>query len=417
MTVIGKNFKSSTTVLEGAFNDSLPTTYISSTELMAQVPASLIAEPGSILFIPSPASSLNFGASLTIDAAQPGNTGFSVLNIPVQAHDFVWDANAQQFYVSIASKNVSNGDTIAMLNPANGQWGIAQNAGGEPDKLVLSGDGGFLYAGIDSTGSIERFTLSNLSPDINIPLGSAVNAGPYIAMDIEASPSNPHTIAVLRGSNSSQYDIGGVAVYDDSVARSETVPGSLVYYLVPNSNTLLGSIDRILWKSDGSTIYGSGSNGLDVLSVSGDGVQATGATAALNTVAHFDALTGDLYTFSGQIIDPATENILGAFPLDAVGRDFSVMVMTTDGTLNLAYFLGESDTSGGTQSYTLEAFDLTNFAYLGSIAVPNVMGTPVKLIRWGSNGLAFLTANLSGSSQQGQGIYLVSGSFVTSPGR
>jgi hypothetical protein len=43
-----------------------------------------------------------------------------------------------------------------------------------------------------------------------------------------------------------------------------------------------------------------------------------------------------------------------------------------------------------------------------------VTGTPVKLIRWGSNGLAFLTQEASGP-QQGDGVYIVSGAFVTTP--
>jgi hypothetical protein len=57
---------------------------------------------------------------------------------------------------------------------------------------------------------------------------------------------------------------------------------------------------------------------------------------------------------------------------------------------------------------TIESFDLRTNALLGSIAIPNVTGTPVKLIRWGSNGLAFLTSGTQ-EPQQGDGVYIVSG--------
>ena len=63
---------------------------------------------------------------------------------------------------------------------------------------------------------------------------------------------------------------------------------------------------------------------------------------------------------------------------------------------------------------TLEAFDLRTNALLGSVAIPGVTGTPVKLIRWGSNGLAFLTSSNQGP-QQGDGVYIISGAFVTTP--
>jgi hypothetical protein len=56
----------------------------------------------------------------------------------------------------------------------------------------------------------------------------------------------------------------------------------------------------------------------------------------------------------------------------------------------------------------------THFTFLGAIVLPNVTGTPAKLIRWGQNGLALLTSGSSGSGQPG-GVFLISGNFVTNP--
>ncbi len=41
-------------------------------------------------------------------------------------------------------------------------------------------------------------------------------------------------------------------------------------------------------------------------------------------------------------------------------------------------------------------------------------GAPVKISRWGSNGLAFLTSGAQGP-QQGDGVYIIRGAFVTTP--
>jgi len=63
---------------------------------------------------------------------------------------------------------------------------------------------------------------------------------------------------------------------------------------------------------------------------------------------------------------------------------------------------------------TIEAFSLNTDVLLGSIAIPNVGDMPVKFVRWGSDGLAFLTQGSNGP-EPGDGVYIISGSFVTTP--
>ena len=200
------------------------TTYVSSTEMQAQVPASAIASPGTVtvIAVTSPPSTLNFGASFTItNAAAPGDSGFSISNVAIQANDMVWDPTSQQMYLSVLGSNGTNGNTITALNPANAQLGISQAAGGTPDKLAISSDGSYLYAGLDQMGSVQRFALPGLGADINIPLGSDPMLGLYDAMQIASEPGGPHTVAILRGSlsNPSLGDSGGVVIYDNAQAR------------------------------------------------------------------------------------------------------------------------------------------------------------------------------------------------------
>lgn len=427
LTVTGTNFTPGMTV--GGI-DTTSTTFVSSTEMQAQVPASAIATPGSVtvIAVTSPPSTLNFGTSFTIaDAPVSGNTGFTILNVPIQANDMVWDPTSEQIYLSVPGTSGTNANTITALNPATGVLGVSQAAGSGPDRLALSSDGTYLYAGLDGVGLVQRFTLPGLGKDIAISLGSLANFGPYSATDVEVSPASPHTIAVLRGTADGT---GGIVIYDDAVARPTSVPGG--YYVIPGTDFLLGTIDTILWKPDASTIYGSGYNYLDTFSVNSGGVQATYAYQSVyggfGPVIHYDPTTGYLYSSTigasgSNVIDPSTGKVVGTFPLNAIegGFDFgSTAAMVTDGTLNIAYFLGHLQTTSSAQEYTLEAFDLTHYTVLGAISVPNVVGTPVKLIRWGTNGLAFLTQtrdtnNGTTSPGAGDGVYLISGAFVTSP--
>jgi len=80
--------------------------------------------------------------------------------------------------------------------------------------------------------------------------------------------------------------------------------------------------------------------------------------------------------------------------------------MVPDSSLNKAFFLGQTQSQTGSNNYTIEVFDLTHFTPLDSVTIPNVSGNPLRLIRWGANGLAFNTT--------GGQLILISGSFAAS---
>ncbi|MGB2662882.1 MAG: hypothetical protein WAK48_02690 [Candidatus Acidiferrum sp.] len=73
--------------------------------------------------------------------------------------------------------------------------------------------------------------------------------------------------------------------------------------------------------------------------------------------------------------------------------------MAPDSTLNEAFFVFVSGTTA-----TVQSFNLTTRALIGSIMIANVSGNPQRLIRWGQNGLAFNT--------DGGQLCLIGGNFV-----
>jgi hypothetical protein len=165
-----------------------------------------------------------------------------------------------------------------------------------------------------------------------------------------------------------------------------------------------------------------------VLSVNADGVQlaqsnqltTNGDLFTLGAI-HYSALTGYIYGDGGSIFDPSSNSVVNTLPLAAVEGGFNYSNcfnsrLTLDDDLGMAWAVGQPAQS---QQYLIEAFDLRTNALLGSIAIPNVVGVPVKFIRWGSNGLAFLTngCGVSGPDgpEQGDGVYIISGAFVTTP--
>ena len=108
---------------------------------------------------------------------------------------------------------------------------------------------------------------------------------------------------------------------------------------------------------------------------------------------HFDPGTKRIYSDFGDVVD-TSGNPVGSYSPDNEG------VMVPDSTLGKAFFVSESSGNMG----EIQAFDQKKFTSLGNIMIPSVLANPTHIVRWGNNGLAFIT-------YQGS-VYLVGGNFV-----
>lgn len=392
LTITGTNFVSSSIV---EWNGSpRTTTFTSNTQLQAQISAADIASAGSVsvsVSTPSPGGGSSNILMFTINSSGNGSVVVNQL-----ANDLVWDAKNQVIYLSVPSvAGAATGNTISVLNPLTGTITKSQFAGSEPDVLAISDDSQFLYAGLDGSASVQRFTLPGLTKDVSISLGADSFFGPYFALDLQVAPATPHTTAVARANmNVSPAEQGGIVIYDDATARPTVAPGGN------------GLLDTIQWGSDSTALY-AGNNettGFDfcTLAVNASGVTLTkdygGAFSQFYFQIHYDRGTKLVYSDDGHVIDPATGLPAGVFLASGV--------MVPDSTLNRAYFLGQTQSQVGSNNFTIESFDMTHFTPLNSITISSLQGNPLRLIRWGTNGLAFNT--------NGGQIILISGTFVTS---
>jgi hypothetical protein len=367
LTVNGSSFLPTSTIeWNGA---SIPTNYLSDSQLEAQISATELADPGiaSVAVLnPSPGGGVSTPFSFAINY-QP--TVVSQL-----ANDMVWDATHQVIYLSVPSLASSNGNTVAALNPATGSIQAAQFAGSEPDVLALSDDNQFLYAGVDGSSSVQRFTLPNLTSDIKYSLGAGpYPQGPYFGVDLQVAPGLPHTTAVSRGAfNVSPVALGGMAIFDDETMRSK-VSGNLY--------------DSIQWASD-TTIYAINSEissfDLYVLTANSNGVTLSkdyqNEFSDFYVRMHYDGGTGLVYTDDGYVVNPANGQHVGSFQASGY--------MVPDSALNRAFFFGQISGQPST-TFAIESFDLTTFAPIAEITIANVRGNPVRFMRWGTTGLVF----------------------------
>jgi len=390
LTVNGSDFIPTSTIQwNGA---ALPTTYLSATQLQTEIPAENLASPAFVeLTVSNPAP--GGGTS----QPQVFTIAYAPLVVNQLANDMVWDSTHQLIYLSVPSLGGALGNTVAALDPTTGNVQASQFAGSEPDKLAISDDDQFLYAALDGSSSIQRFTLPGLSPDINYSLGADSTWGPNFAVDLQVAPSLAHTTAVARGVfNVSPYGSGGMAIFDDATQRPTVAgaPGDLY--------------DSLQWGTDTAIYANNGEIGsLDLygLTVGADGVAQTAdyrdAFTEFYISIHYDSGTHLIYGDDGTVVNPANGQHAGSF--GASGW------MVPDSSLNSAFFLGQTQSQLGTNNFTIESFNLTTLAPVAEVVVLNVQGTPVRLIRWGASGLAF--------NDDAGYVYILSSPFVTADGR
>jgi hypothetical protein len=393
MVVTGTNFVPSSQV---EWNGSpLATTNYGGGELMAAIPDADLATPGTYAITvmnPSPGGGVSAAVNFSVIAAGY----YSLTTVNQASNDLVWDSLNQVIYLSVPSTAAANGNTISVLNPTTGTIVSSQFAGSEPDVLSVSASSQYLYSALDGAYSVQRFTLPGLGTDINYSLGAG-SFGPYFALDLQAAPADAHVTAVTLGSSQvSPQAEGGIVIYDDDTARATIAPGFGTY----GGNLY----DSLQWGSDDTALYASNNedSGFDfyTLTVSSSGVvlddDYPNVFTGYNFRIHYDPGTQLVYGDGGTVVVPSTGLIAGTFQASGL--------MVPDSALNAAFFLGQMGTQVGGGSFTIESFNLAQFTPVAEITVPNVIGNPLRLIRWGQNGLAFNT-------DAGE-VYIISGTFV-----
>ena len=290
-----------------------------------------------------------------------------VRKVDVVANDLVVDPITQTIYVSLPSSSLPNGNSIAPVTPLTGAVGPSVFLGSEPTKLAVSDNGQFVYALLNGSASIRRFEIATQTAGLQFSLGHDSNGSPLSPVDLAVQPFNPNTLAILRQGGSS-----GIGIYDDGVPRSTTVNAFATTFTFSNI--------------DASRLYGLSSGTLIRMLVNSNGVTQAGTTSvSAGGGVRFD--NGRLYTSSGQVLDPETGTLFGTFTGTNINNSTT---FTTDSAINRAFYLTAPGFSG-TQTLTLRVYDTQTFVPVGTLDIPNVVGAPTRMVRWGSNGLAFCT--------------------------
>jgi hypothetical protein len=389
----------------------LTTTYVSPTQLSASVPSSNLTSAGSASITvtnPTTAETLSVrsnAASFTIIAAPPTTTWIRPV-AGVVPQNIAWDPVHAQIYASIPATAATSPNTIVAVDPVAGKAGTPVPAGNNPNLLSISSDASYLWVGLDGSGSVQRFRLPALTPDISFPIPKNSFGNTQTAVSLEAARVSTHTVAVVGS-------VDGVYVYDDATPRQTSIPA-------PNApgGTEIGWVQ---WGNDDTTLFGTGSYSgyLNPLKVTASGVTWNGQTEQIDSIfGQYFPQQGLLYSY-GRVFDPVKATQTGEFNVFAqTGAPNGAC--TADASLG-RYYCAVSFNVGNTGSddFQLWVYDLNTYTLLNAVdfgtspaSGATITGWFNRLVRWGNAGLALSsTTDPSGFAGVG-GLYLIDGAAV-----
>jgi hypothetical protein len=210
-------------------------------------------------------------------------------------------------------------------------------------------------------------------------------------------PGQPNSFAVVSDGNSATLEI-----FDGTVARAHTF----------SATPLQGEL-FYTWGADASTVYvydgtmyqlAASNTGLTVAKQTPDIVLNPGFLYDLQYAG------GLVYSTTASVYDPSTNTLQAPFSLQnsSLGTTTSSS-FAVDSSLNRAYFITTDSPNGTSGTMTLEGFNLTtqNPTWITRFPSANPLGG--RMLRWGTNGLAFVGAAVAGTPT----VTLISGSVVS----
>lgn len=291
--------------------------------------------------------------------------------VAMYTRDIAYDPVRNRIYASVGVNSGNLSNTLAAINPDTGMVESSSSVGVEPGKLAISDDGQFVYVSIDAGRAVAKFHIPTRTVQQSFSLGN------YSVLDMVVLGGASQSLVIARTELNSGAS-GGVAVYDNEVPRSVTTPGW---------GQTHDDIPTILERSTSNlTIYGFGRS--SVFSIS---IEPSGATISSLQPTSIDGRDmvhegGLLYFPSGEVYSPITSSLQGTYPVPSITNVLNRVLPYP--SLNKVFF------ALWFPQYRWLVFDRTTLAPAGIVDLLDLdggTGSPFRLIRWGSNGLALST--------------------------
>jgi len=154
-------------------------------------------------------------SSAAMLAPQGGTPG--ITQITLTTKDIVYDSLRNKIYASVPSNALTNANTVVAINPLTGQIEAPLTSGSNPGSIGLSGDGHYLYVGIDDAASIRRLDLQSQTQAPEFTLGTSGSGNPNQAGEIEVLPGQPESVAVSIAEAGVNHQ--NITIFDNGTPR------------------------------------------------------------------------------------------------------------------------------------------------------------------------------------------------------
>jgi hypothetical protein len=380
---------------------ALTTTYISSTQLTAVIPATSVASLGWLPLTVRTPSASSSSATVAIPVA---------MKLSLNANRIVYDPYNRKLWTTIGTTTSTlAGNSIVSIDPATGTIGTPITLPDTPYGITLSDSGKTLYALTPTSVVRYDMTTGTISSAIVPGLGGSLSIK---TQSLSIAPGTENEL--VFGTTASAFTYLYVYDYDPSAntvtARTEYATMTSHYGFCPvflNSDYLINPYNT----QREIDLYPVTSTGLAASSATytGSAYPTSGCLKIAGNVGY--SSTGDVYAFAPtSITKTATINL--STPVLA----FYGTPVAPDLSLHQIFF---GTAFGGTDPVTLASASTDTNMRNSTVTLPasgvgfNVYLYADDLFRWGQDGVALLLREDNGTEgNQGAFLYLLRGPFV-----
>lgn len=395
LTVNGTGFNPASAINLGI--SALPTSYVSPTQLTANITAAQVATYGWAAISvtnPAPGGGVSPLVPLTI---------YALVNVPANAIHF--DPYTQFLYASVpgAASNIT-GNSLVAIDPFSGAAAAPVLVGSEPTAMAETADGNYLYVSLSGSNSLAQYDPlhQRLIQAITLPKPSGyVTNAPAISLDV--MPGTDTTLAVGMQGTDGILDISGTTATFRPALGNNSFPtfGDATHLYTYDNYSTGFEFYRYTVDSNGATL-------LDATTLNGMG--GFGET--------FKLARGLLYGAGGGIANPTTTppSQIATLPLfDFYGYSSSGLPVAVEPDPSLGKEFLMLENVAGTWAYGLVRYDLTSYLPEAVLPMPlaaSGVESNWTISRFGQDGLALLSDDTFGVTPAIQQLMLIRGPFV-----
>ena len=307
-------------------------------------------------------------------------------SLAIQSAFLIYEPVGKMLYASVPAAAASNPNTVVSINPATATVGTPIAVGNDPNVLAVSADGAYLYVALDADHTIQRINLSTLAVERTFALPVDPEYGNLQVIDMHVVPGSPTEVVVSLEVPNSGPPVDGAALFNDA-GLVNWLPG-----LGTESNV---DIDRFTFTNNPNTLYAVTpyeTSGLEELTLDPTGLHPSSASCCVPTPPYYNGanVVSDgtlLYTTSGQVWNPATNQLISTYAIPSAPGLDSVISDTSSGK---TYFLNTYGLYDGYNALSILAFDQKSSAETASLSLsaysPTAPYSGTQMVRWGANG-------------------------------